>query len=734
MPSAIDLSTLNEQQREAVEWPGGPLLVFAGAGSGKTRVITHRIARLIEKGVHPARILAVTFTNKAAREMRERIASLLGGEARSVWLGTFHSICARILRMEGRAIGLDPNFTIYDDDDQISLVREIFKEHVLNESNIQPRAVLNEISRAKERLWTPADYDREAVEFFERIVAQVYADYQKRLTKANALDFDDILMLMVRLLDESAETREKLQERFLHVLIDEYQDVNLAQYKFADTISKKHGNLTIVGDDDQSIYSWRGADVSLMLRFTADHPDAKVVTLSQNYRSTQRILEAANAVIVHNSSRAAKQLWTDNDPGPAITISEAGTERDEAMMIVDRVIRDTRSGRRAYGDFAILYRTNSQSRVMEEAFVMMRIPYLLVGAVRFYERKEVKDIVAYLRLIQNPLDDVSFRRVVNVPARGLGATSLAALQGWARRRDLSLWDAAQDQEVQGSLGKKPLYGLKHFLGIVEEGREIAKDGLVTPIVRHIFARTGYLDELRKEGTEEAFARLDNLEELISSTSEYDQDASSEATLAGYLENVALMSDQDTLRENGKAVTLMTLHSAKGLEFPVVFLAGLEEGVFPHSRSAHDQAELEEERRLCYVGMTRAREELHLTYARRRTLYGQPNFNLPSRFVENVFHLADGALTVAAMPEGRATAAVRVDRTGRYSAPETAAPLRSPEWEAPFKVGVKVNHAKFGIGVVIACAPLKGDVEVTVQFMGAAGLKKLVQSLAKLEAL
>ncbi len=727
----FDLESLNPEQQEAVVYPGGPLMVFAGAGSGKTRVITCRIARLIAEGVPGYRILSVTFTNKAAREMKERVGHMVGPQASSIWMGTFHSVCGRMLRMDGAAIGVDSNFVVYDDGDQVSLVREILKRKGIEDRSVQPRAVLNEISRAKEKLVGPEKYKQGASGFFEGIVADVYTDYNEALRRANALDFDDILFRAVRLLEQVESVREKYQERFLHVLIDEYQDVNFAQYQLADFLSGKHRNITIVGDDDQSIYAWRGADLSLMLRFSSDHPDAKVVTLAQNYRSTKKILDAAYGVIRHNRGRAEKRLWTENDAGAPITLSEAGTEHDEALKVADHVVREVRQGRRSWGDFAVLYRTNAQSRVMEEAFVTMRVPHVLVGGTRFYDRKEIKDMVAYLRVALNRQDDVSVRRVLNVPARGIGPTSLALFEKRAGETGLGLWSGIADTQVQQELSKKALSGVRAFIGAVEGASELAGAGPVTPVLKHLMEKSGYIDELRAERTDEAQSRLENLQELVTVTSEYDESAE-EPSLAGFLEQIALVADVDSLYETGDAVTLMTLHSSKGLEFPVVFLVGMEEGVFPHSRSLGSDKELEEERRLAYVGMTRAREELHLTHATRRALFGQPSFNRRSRFLDDV----PAELTETLFGdrrESRPDREVQPLRTGGYAVVDPQ-PARSEAaaWQPPFTVGQKVQHRKFGIGVVIACSPLKNDAEVTVAFPGATGVKKMVQSLAKLE--
>ncbi|MBS1724065.1 MAG: UvrD-helicase domain-containing protein [Armatimonadetes bacterium] len=731
MTAPFDSTTLNPEQLEAVSHPTGPLMVFAGAGSGKTRVITCRIARLIAEGVPPSRILAVTFTNKAAREMKERILEMAGPQAGSLWMGTFHSVCAKLLRIDGSSIGLDSNFVIYDDGDQVGLVKEILKQKGLDDKSIQPRGVLNEISRAKERLIGPEKYAQQAAGYFEGIVASVYMEYNAALARANALDFDDIIMKAVRMLEQAPAVREKYQDRFLHVLIDEYQDVNFAQYQFADIISDKHRNITIVGDDDQSIYAWRGADVSLMMRFSSDHPDAKVVTLAQNYRSTKRILDAAYNVIRHNRGRADKKLWTENDAGALVTLSEAGTEQDEAVQVADAILREVRSGRRSWGSFAVLYRTNAQSRVLEEAFLTLRIPHVLVGGQRFYERKEIKDMIAYLRLVLNTSDDVSMRRIVNVPTRGIGASTLKTMEEAASRTTRPLYQAFADPMLQQELTKKTLSGVRALIGLVEDGSHLAAAGPVTPVLKHLLDRSGYLDELRANGDEESVSRLENLQELVNVTAEYDE-STPEPSLGGFLENVALIADVDSLNESGEAVTLMTLHSSKGLEYPVVFLVGMEEGVFPHSRALASDTELDEERRLAYVGMTRAREELHLTHASRRALYGQPSFNRRSRFLEDI----PEELTEPLFGSRSYTSPIRSvapTRTGQYAVIEPREAAPKPAWTPPFTIGQKVQHRKFGVGVVVACGPLKNDAEVTVAFPGAVGVKKMVQSLAKLEA-
>jgi len=738
-PVAVDLDSLNPPQREAVLQPGGPMLIFAGAGSGKTRVITTRMARLVADGVPGSRILAVTFTNKAASEMRERVERMVGGEsAKRIWMGTFHSICSKMLRIDGKAIGIDPSFVIYDDADQISLIREIFKAKNIDDKSIQPRTILSEISSAKEKLVSPEKYAERATGFVEKIAADIYKSYNALLKKANALDFDDLLLYTVRLLEQRQDVREKYQDRFLHVLVDEYQDVNYAQYQIVNLVAAKHRNVVVVGDDDQSIYAWRGADVSLILRFNQDYPDAKVIKLQQNYRSTKNILSVAHEVIRRNRSRADKQLWTENAEGAQITLIQAGTEQDEAMMVAEAILADTRTGRRRYRDFSVLYRTNAQSRVLEEAFLTLRIPHILVGGQRFYERKEVKDMLCYMRLSLNENDNVSLRRIINVPTRGIGASTLQQLETWAAERSLPLIGALRDQGMQGSLQKKAGTSVKALLATLNEARELSEQGAVTPVLKHLMNASGYLDALREENSQDSLSRLENLQELLNVTAEYDATAE-EPSLHEFLESVSLVADIDTLDNSGDAVTLMTLHTAKGLEFPVVFLVGLEEGVFPHSRSLTSDYELEEERRLCYVGMTRAKEELHLVHAHRRSLYGTPNFNRRSRFLDDI---PSDMLRMVSSPAGTygytGPRQPQLQRNGTYTVNPAPPPpiaqrkLRGPDWKPPFDVGQRVRHAKFGIGVVVSCNPLKNDAEVTVAFPGVVGTKKLVQSLAKLE--
>lgn len=735
----LDLSHLNPEQRRAVEHPGGPLLIFAGAGTGKTRVITYRIARLLEGGVAPSRVLAVTFTNKAANEMKERIASIVGPAARALWMGTFHSVCGRLLRQRGYTIGIDPNFVVYDDADQISLVKQLIKAKSLHGESIQPRAILSAISRAKEQLLSPEQFEAQAVGYVESVAAMLYPEYDRALRRNNALDFDDMLLFAVRMLQERNDVAAHYQSAFEHVLVDEFQDVNLAQYRLVELLSARHRNVTVVGDDDQSIYSWRGADVRHIHQFGVDFEGATVVKLERNYRSTQNILTAANAVIGQNSRRAAKRLYTDAGLGAPVTITETGTEEDEAMLVADTILKRVREQGRRFGDFAVLYRTNAQSRALEEAFMMMRIPHALIGGIRFYERKEIKDALAYLRLVVNPHDDVSLRRVINEPPRGIGVGSLERIEAAARQKGCSLWLAAFEG-VYGLIPKvsRSVSTFCHAIQTVRdywEERQKQDAHETEPLLRMLLKESGILDALRKDGSADADERLDNLQELLNVAAHHD-DTADEPGPVTFLQEVALVSDQDTLEkpddESQGVVTLMTVHTAKGLEFPIVFVVGLEEGVFPHSRSLMTNDEIEEERRLCYVAMTRAQEELHLTYATRRYSYGRTGFNDRSRFLDAIPTEVRSSLVPApvAAPSRMDLAALSGRRSPSSRPPSR--PLKAPDWTPPFEPGQRVRHPKFGEGVVVACMPTKGDCEVTVIFPGEVGQKRLLAGVAKLQ--
>lgn len=723
----IQSAALNKEQQEAVEHVSGPLLIFAGAGSGKTRVITHRIAWLIEKGVSPRNILAVTFTNKAAREMRERVDGLIGEQAKAIWMGTFHSICGRILRENGNEIGIDRNFIIYDDGDQTTLIKSLLKQSGNDDKSIAPRAVLNEISRAKEKLISPETYALEAVTYFETCVAEIFPKYQTQLRKNNALDFDDMISFVVCLLRDCDSVRDYYQNRFQHVLVDEFQDVNFCQYELIRLFSGKNHNITIVGDDDQSIYAWRGADVAHILSFASEYKNAKVIKLERNYRSTKRILRAANEVIKKNRSRAIKSLWTENPDGMPISQTESGTEQDEAMLIADTILGSIKENKRNYRDFAVLYRTNAQSRVLEEAFLMMRIPHILVGGQRFYERKEIKDIIAYLRVIANPNDSVSLKRIINIPARGIGDTTIARMEQYASGG--SLWTALANPDFQSQLMPRTRSSIQNFVASIRNAQIIVDSGRTEPVLRSVLNSSGYIDALRVERTEDAASRIDNIQELVNVAVQHDN-VSEQPGLSMFLQEVALLSDADSLNDTANSVTLMTAHTAKGLEYPVVFLTGMEEGVFPHIRSMNSDAELEEERRLCYVGMTRAKEELHLTHATRRSTYGQSNYNSPSRFLSDVPQEDKKSLRV--ISETTALSNRRNEASRGFDVIPTKQ-LRSPDWVAPFDAGQQVRHHKFGVGVVVCCLPVKDDCEVTVAFPGVTGIKKMMQNYAKLIA-
>jgi DNA helicase II / ATP-dependent DNA helicase PcrA len=716
------LSGLNDRQQEAVLHGDGPLLIFAGAGSGKTRVLTHRAAHLIRlRGVMPENILCVTFTNKAANEMKARLSRLLGRLHWGLWVGTFHSVCARLLRHYAESAKLTPNFSIYDDSEQTTLVKECIKELAYNPDVMQPSRVLNRISNAKNELIDPRRFRQTANNMFEQQVAEVYNLYQQKLARDNALDFDDLIMRAVQLLEDNPEILETLQERFRYVLVDEYQDINFAQYRLITLLSKKYRNLTVVGDDDQAIYGWRGADMRIILKFDQDFPDAKVVKLEQNYRSTATILTAAWEVIRHNRVRREKKLWTAASEGKLICCRSSADEHYEAVFIAS-AIESLRAAGRALSDFAILYRVNAQSRVFEKVFLSYGLPYRIVGGVRFYERAEIKDVLAYLRLLVNPADSVGLKRILNVPPRGIGDKTVAALEAHAALHKLSPIEAVlQAEQVEGLL-PKARQALNQFAALYRKLRQEAGKSTITEITRMVIEESGYRRHLEETKNIQDRTRLENIEELLTATQEYESQEEA-ATLEGFLEGVALLADIDTLQEGSEAVVLMTIHSAKGLEFPVVFVAGMEEGLFPLMRAAFspDPAELEEERRLCYVAMTRAKEELFLTWARLRTIFGRTTPNQPSRFLETI---PRDLLFEQEAPQRAVTWSVAQQ--------ETEGVIITDESEgAPYRSGERVRHAKFGDGIVVSF-----DAEnnrVTVAFPRA-GVKKLAVDLAPLEKL
>lgn len=717
------LEELNPDQRAAVEHGEGPLLVFAGAGSGKTRVITYRVAHLIRAyGIPASRILAVTFTNKAAEEMKARLERLLGEEVQGLWVGTFHATCVRFLRESGAVSGISPNFVVYDEHDQLELIRQCLRELNYDEKQFSPRSLLYSISRAKERLIAPEEFEKRAYDFFDRIVSAVYPRYQQALRQANAFDFDDLLMETIRLFEEHPLVLERYQTRFLHLLVDEYQDVNFAQYVLVQMLAAKHRNLCVVGDDDQSIYSFRGAEVDLILRFPKDYPDAKIVTLERNYRSTQMILDTAFQVISQNRFRAPKRLWTERAEGLPVTLTSVEDEQDEARLVAEYIQRQVARGERRYRDFAVLYRTNAQSRPFEEQFLHYRIPHRVVGSVRFYDRKEVKDVLAYLRLLVNPHDILSLRRVINTPPRGIGSQTLLQIEQYALMHATSLWDAMRSEEFIVQLASRPAKSLKAFVELIEGLREYSHSARITELLRRLLEKTGYLTWLQAEGSYEAQERLENLDQLVDVAAQFEEQFPDQSLL-GFLQQTALVSEMDMLGVGGDQVLLMTLHTAKGLEFPVVFLVGLEEELLPHVRS-HTPDQIEEERRLCYVGMTRAKDELHLLYARSRRFFGTFRRRLPSPFLKAV--PTDRMSSLLTLIFGAFAAQSEDDRrAGRREA-----------WEQPvlYLPGQKVRHPQFGLGVVIKSEPAsQGDAYVTVMFPGTIGMKRLLASVARLEA-
>ena len=735
---------LNEPQQRAVACLQGPLLIVAGAGSGKTRVLTFRIANLLEHGVPPYRILAITFTNKAAREMRERVDVLIGDAAQDVWLSTFHSFCARFLRMELEHYGrYAKNFVIYDAADSKGLIRECLKELNIDEKHTAPGAVQAHISDAKNRLLDVAAFTAQATDFFAEQVAKIYALYQSKLQENNALDFDDLLMLTVELLTKNEELRAKYQKKFQYILVDEYQDTNGAQYAITELLAAEHRNICVVGDADQSIYGWRGADMRNIKNFEKDYTESTVILLEQNYRSTKNILAAANAVIENNLTRKKKELWTDNPTGDRITIYEGATEKNEASYIVREVERLHTMFHVKYGDIAVLYRTNAQSRNIEEAFYATGVPYAMVGSVRFYDRREIKDIIAYLRVIYNPRDTLSLLRIINVPRRGLGPTSIARMMETAEEYRISLFEVITDAQLLSMIPKlsaKVKLALEEFAAMVFTFMGQLGTRPIHEIVEDVIETSGYAAALEEEKKEDNRDRLENLREFISVAKNFDDGAAEgENGLADFLAQIALISDVDQTEQSDGTVTLMTFHAAKGLEFPAVFMAGMEEGLFPHSRTLLDDTEIEEERRTCYVGITRAERRLYLTYARQRTIYGRTEMSRPSRFLaeipeELVEHKEADFFSGTDLRAPSNIWSERSTRTERkrYMPPpqHTAADgsVIRPDALAAFQAGDAVRHSKWGDGRIVAISGSGEDAELSIAFPGE-GIKKFVQKYA-----
>ncbi|EOK94515.1 ATP-dependent DNA helicase PcrA [Enterococcus faecium EnGen0152] len=735
------LNGMNPRQKEAVLHTDGPLLLMAGAGSGKTRVLTHRIAYLIEeKEVNPWNILAITFTNKAAKEMKERVNAILASGGEDVWVSTFHSMCVRILRRDVDFIGYNRNFTIIDSSEQLTLMKRILKELNIDPKKYDPRSILGTISQAKNSLQTPQDFAKMQGSYYEEIAAKCYAAYQKELQYNQCMDFDDLIMNTIRLFEEHPDSLTYYQNKFHYIHVDEYQDTNHAQYTLVNLLAGRFRNLCVVGDADQSIYGWRGADMQNILDFEKDYPDAAVILLEQNYRSTKNILSAANQVIENNSNRKPKNLWTENKEGNKITYYRADNERDETRFIVDRMQEEIRSNHRNYGDFAILYRTNAQSRVMEETLLKANIPYKMVGGHKFYDRKEIKDILAYLNVLVNPQDSISFERIVNSPKRGIGPGSIEKLRSFASLHEWPLLEAAQNVDL-ANIGGKAGQQLGAFGEMIQEVTQMIPYLTVTELTKEVLDRSGYLEDLKIQNTLEAQARIENLEEFLTVTQEFDkqfeqqneEDADApEEKLTVFLNDLALVSDIDNLEEDASQVILMTLHAAKGLEFPVVFLIGLEEGVFPLSRALMEESELEEERRLAYVGITRAEEALYLTNAFSRTLYGRTQYNRPSRFVEEI---DQELLEIEGMrPTPKKTPVFAKKTAYSYKQPETAVvPSKSATGgeNNSWKPGDKVKHKKWGLGTVVRVSGTSKDLELDVAFPSQ-GVKRLLAAFAPIE--
>jgi DNA helicase-2/ATP-dependent DNA helicase PcrA len=712
------LEGLNEPQREAVLHGEGPLLILAGAGSGKTRVLTHRIAHLVGTGQAAAgEILAITFTNKAAQEMRERVEALVGRRARAMWVMTFHSACARMLRADAEKLGYTRGFTIYDEQDSLRLVKNCIEELDIDPKRFAPRGIRNQISEAKNALLDAEAYRLKVGSFFEQTAADVYDLYEPRLHAANALDFDDLLFRCVNLFELFPDVRDRYRRSFRHVLVDEYQDTNRAQYRWLQLLCEEHRNIAVVGDDDQSVYGWRGADIRNILDFERDWPDAHVVKLEQNYRSTQTILSAANGVIANNRSRKEKTLWSELGEGEPVHVRELDDEHAEARFVVSEIERLVDEGA-SRADIAVFYRTHAQARVLEDMLVRYGVPYQVLGGPRFYERAEVKDALAYLTLVVNPSDTVAFGRIVNSPRRGIGQTSQARLIGHANTIGATVWEVAAEPEKVPGLATAATKAVGRFMSVMERLRERVEGGAgVGDLLAETLEETGYTEALQAERTVESQVRLENLEELVGVAREYDATAE-EGSVEEFLQQIALFSEQDKLQDEQGLVTLMTLHNAKGLEFGTVFLIGLEDGVFPHSRSI-ESGDLEEERRLAYVGMTRAKRELYLTYARTRALFGSRDWNMRSRFVDEVpIELTDREPDA---PTGRAAAATWGG--GAPGAPEPKAP------GATFALGEDVVHANFGEGVVVGLEP--GGL-VVVRFAGDGSERKLMADYAPLK--
>lgn len=725
--------TLNDRQCEAVKHTEGPLLITAGAGSGKTKVLTCRIAHLLELGVAPYRILAITFTNKAAKEMKERVTNLVGAQADSIWLSTFHSFCAKLLRFEVDGFhGYTRNFTIYDSSDQLVLVKDCLKKLNLDDKQFMPRSVLGTISSAKNILMDAKAFAAKASDFYEQKVADVYALYQEKLRENNAVDFDDLLFLAVRLLQEKEDVRAKYQSRFQYILVDEYQDTNHAQYALTKILAARWRNICVVGDADQSIYAWRGADIRNIIDFTRDYPDAASIKLEQNYRSTKTILHAANAVIDNNESRPKKTLWTENPAGNKIIHYQAQTEHDEADYIAGVIYNRHEISHEPYGDMAILFRTNAQSRVLEEKLMRYAIPYTMVGGTKFYDRKEIKDVLAYLRLLYNPEDSLSLTRIINVPKRNIGATTMEHVAAYAEEQGISLFEALSSTD-EIPVTKRARTSLENFAAMIFDLLNDIEGKDVLSLIETVIKQTGYGDMLDKEAEHDpqGESRKENVGEFLSVAKDY-MDSNPDGNLQDFLENVALVSDVDDFESSDSKVTLMTLHAAKGLEFPVVFLTGLDEGLFPHSRTLLDPAQVEEERRLAYVGITRAERQLYVTNAITRTMYGRISAYMPSRFLAEIPpQLMEDYHRKSAMPQSRTTAVPGKQRVSILTKPVASSLPKKHAVTDTFAKGDKVRHKIWGIGTVLDVIGEGPNMQMKIQFP-TKGVRQVVVKYAPLE--
>lgn len=745
---------LNPAQAQAVAHINGPLLIMAGAGSGKTKVLTCKIANLLDNGISPYNILAITFTNKAATEMRERVDRMIGEKAKYVWLSTFHSFCAKFLRFEIEALGMyKKNFVIYDTQDAQTLIKNCLKELNLDEKQYSPYAVQSAISNAKNMMMTPTDFANNASDFFARKISEIYNMYQANLVENNALDFDDLLMLAVKVLQEHEDIRQKYQERFKYILVDEYQDTNGAQYQLTSLLAGMYRNLCVVGDADQSIYGWRGADIRNIMDFEKDYPEATVIKLEQNYRSTKTILNAANMVIEHNIDRKPKKLWTDNPQGEKIIHYTASDERDEAKFITEEAIKQKTLFNVSYGDMAVLYRTNAQSRALEEGFMRAGVPYTMVGGLKFYDRKEIKDILAYLRLIYNPEDTISLKRIINVPKRSLGAVTIDKLAQFAEMYNMTLFDAISAPET-APITPKAKQSLSNFAEFIIEMINLSTELSVHDLIEKVMDKSGYKADLEKENTVENQTRIENIKELLSVAKDFEK-TTDEPTLENFLSTVSLVSDIDNADIEDDRVTLMTMHSAKGLEFPVVFLAGMEEGLFPHSRTLMNETEIEEERRTCYVGITRAERKLYITNAKGRMLFGRAVSYEPSRFISEIpsQYLEEREAKIKPLFGTSSSMGTSYNHFGNqysttkynnstaskpnllggslFDKAKTTKPAGNvirPDLSIKWKVGDKAKHNKWGIGTIVSVKGSGEEVELKIAFPGQ-GIKALMQKYA-----